>query len=297
MHNMPSNTECILNGSPFCALQNTAECGKCALNKLTDDEKYAAVDDMIETAKALPEDGILNIKGDECALCRREPKKASRFALIDMGHKNPAAEAGSPLSNGSDRGGALTVPVELPVCGACVRRIKTMSYLPKVLALAIVLGGLILVALEPVRLALVKYSPLLPVLIFLIFVFLGIIVDTVVKRLVSKRIERSTNVRTRRVAALYGLVSRGWFVIGEKNGVPPYVFVGEKLDSGFMTGDGRDALLETIRREGRALIGAKPEPEPENGAESEVEAPSETSEKPAADEEIKRQEAEKTTEE
>lgn len=297
MHNMPSNTACILNGSPFCALQNTDECGKCALNKLTDDEKYAAVDDMIETAKALPDDGLLNIKGDECALCRRDPQKATRFALLDMGHKNPAAEVGSTLSNGADRGGALTVPVELPVCGACARRIKTMNYLPKVLALAVVLGGLILVALEPVRLALVRYSPLLPVLIFLIFVFLGIILDTVVKRLVSKRIERSTNVRIRRVAALYGLVSRGWFVIGEKNGVPPYVFVGEKLDSGYMTGDGRDALLEKIRREGRDLIGAKTEPATENSAESEGEAPSETPEKPAADEENKQEEDVETTEE
>lgn len=258
MREMPQNSECVLNGSPFCALQNAKDCDKCALNKLDRDEKLLAAEDMLENAKALPADALdAAEKAETCALCRKKAGdpaektgKLVRFAQFDIGHKNPAAEVGTRLSGGYDRGSALTVPVQLPACSACARRIRTLNSLPKALGLFVALGGLVLVAVEPVRVFLTRYSRLLPIIVFLIFVCLGVIVDSIVKRLVSLRIERTMNARTRRIDSLSELVSRGWFVIGETGGVPPFAFTREKLDSGFMTGDDRAELLKTIAEHG-----------------------------------------------
>lgn len=263
MENNLNNTSCRLYGSPYCSVLNQNSCGNCYVSKLGAEDQLKAAEDILYIAEALPEDGAEGIMNSEsCALCRTkgregaEPNAASQYAQMDMGHLHPTAKVGSKLSGGYDRGTSMTVPVQLPVCDSCRKKIGRISYLPLALGCIIAALGLVLVSLEPVRTALTKYGRIIPFLVFLIFVFIGIIVESLVKRSLGRKNERTVNTRAKRIAAIAPLLEKGWFAIGELNDGMPFIFTKKKLDSGILTGENQRELLDEIRAAGKAGIEA-----------------------------------------
>ena len=263
MENELNNKDCRLYGSPYCAVLNQKNCKDCRISNLGAADQLKAAEDILHIAEALPEDGIEGIMNSEsCALCRikgregSEANAAAQYAQMDMGHLHPTAKVGEKLSGNYDRGTAMTVPVQLPVCDSCRKKIGKKSYLPLALGCLIAALGLALVSLEPVRSALTKYGRIIPFLVFLIFVFIGIIVECIVKRSIGQSNARTVNTRSKRIAAIAPMLERGWFAIGELNDGMPFIFTKKKLDSGILTGKNQRELLDEIRGMGKAGIDA-----------------------------------------
>lgn len=263
MENELNNKDCRLYGSPYCAILNQKSCERCRICKLGAADQLKAAEDILHIAEALPEDGVQGIADSEsCALCRTrgregaQPNEAVQYAQMDMGHLHPTAKVGDKLSGDYDRGTAMTVPVQLPVCESCRKKIGKRSYLPLALGCLIAIAGLALVSIEPVRAALTRYGRIIPFLVFLIFVFAGIIVECLVKRSLGRALDRTVNTRAKRISAIAPLIERGWFAIGEMNDGMPFIFTKKKLDSGILTGENQRELLDEIRSAGKAGIEA-----------------------------------------
>lgn len=256
-----NNKDCRLYGSPYCAVLNQKSCEECRISKLEPACQLKAAEDILHIAEALPEDGLESIaNGGDCALCRVkagvEPNRARSFAQMDMGHMHPTAKIGDKLGKGYDRGTAMTIPVQLPVCDDCRKKIGRVSYLPLALGCLAALIGLVLVSIEPVRSALAKHGRSLPFLVFLIFVFIGIIIESLVKRAINKKNALTINSRSKRINAIAPLINKGWFAIGERSEGIPFIFTKKELESGILTGENQKELLDEIRSAGKAGIDA-----------------------------------------
>ena len=259
MEREPNNTNCALFGSPHCALLNCESCEKCHIAKLSREEQLEAMEDIFYIAEALPENGVEDIMDAEtCALCRaredEEAEEATRYAQITMGHEHPTVSADEKPKGKYDRATAMTIPVQLPVCDECRKRLNLYYYLPLALGILVALVGLVLTSIEAVRIPLTRYGRALPFLVFLIFVFLGIIIESTAKRILKIRIERSMNTRAKRIPALSELVKNGWFPIGDRDGMLPFNFTADPLENGLLTGEGQNELLRKIRVIGKEGI-------------------------------------------
>lgn len=262
--NKRNNPNCILCGTPHCALLNEESCAKCYVGKLPIEQQTEAAEDIYYIAEALPDDGAEGVMTRrDCTLCRinhgedEEPEEATRYAVVDLAHEHPTVKSNQKIKGGYDRAAAMTVPVQLPVCDDCRTRLNLLYYLPLALGVLTALIGLVVSSIEPIRVPLTRSGRALPFLVFLIFVFLGIIVESVAKKLLRDRVERTMNTRTKRIGALSEFLKRGWFVIGQRDGVPPFTFTAERLPSGILTGEGQQELIEKIReygKEGGAIL-------------------------------------------
>ncbi|GEM_PF-117601 len=262
MENELYNPDCAFCGTPYCALLNQKNCSKCYMSKLDTGEQIKAGEDLFFIADALPENGVEDIMNSEdCALCRpgedEIPGKATRYAQFDMGHIHPLVPAGEKENGKYKRAASMVIPVQLPVCDDCRKKLNLLYYLPLGLGVLTAALGLILTSLEPVRLTLTRYGRIIPFLVLLIFVCFGVIIAAIARRALRIRIERSMNTRAKRIPALAELVKRGWFPIGRKDGMISFSFTKEKLDSGILTGNNQTEPLEKIRsfgKEGVALV-------------------------------------------
>lgn len=254
-----NNPNCMLCGSPHCALLNEESCAKCYVGKLSPDQQAEAAEDLFYIAEALPENGVADImESKHCALCipghgeeEDEAEEATGYAIVDLGHEHPTVSVNEKIPGKYDRAAAMTVPVQLPVCDGCRKLLNLYNYLPLALGALTALIGLVLVSVEAIRVPLTRFGRALPFLVFLIFVFLGIIVESVLKKLLGDRVEHTMNARAKRIPALAELVKNGWFVIGMKNGIPPFTFSQERLPNGILTGSDQKEQLGKIRELGR----------------------------------------------
>ena len=213
MENARVNQDCRLSSSPYCARLNQPSCAKCFVSSLDEQQQLAVREDLSHIAENLPEDGVLSIaEGSGCALCRSKQRDGSDagtpsgFANIDMCHDHPS----EPITRGRrkyERGAAMTIPVQLPVCSACRRRLTLINNLPIALGVLVAAAGIAIVSIEHIRVALTARSRLMPIIVFLIFAFLGVVAESGVKKLLRTRAERSMNTRSRRIPALGELIA------------------------------------------------------------------------------------------
>ena len=251
-----NNPNCMLCGQPHCAFLNEESCEKCRVGRLAPERQAEAAEDVFYIAEALPEDGLESImKGESCALCRgAEPAPATRIAEIDMAHEHPTHSADEKTDKQYDRSTSMVVPVQLPVCDECRKKLNLFYYLPLALGVFIALAGIVVTSLEPIRIPLARHGRALPFLVFLIFVFLGVIVESVAKKILRDRIEHSMNTRAKRIPALAELNKNGWFALGADDRMLNFTFLPARLESGIATGEGQKELLAEIRALGREGI-------------------------------------------
>lgn len=122
-------------------------------------------------------------------------------------------------------------------------------FVPIIVGVVFAAVGLVLTIIEPVRAALARFGAAIPFLFFLMFVFIGIIAESLLRITYTKRVERRMNTRASRIAKLSALTKLGWFPVhGSENGIR-YTFTDKPLESGILTGRGQRELLDDIRSE------------------------------------------------
>ena len=148
----------------------------------------------------------------------------------------------------------MTIPVQLPACRDCRKRVLVNSFVPLLIGVIVAGLGLICVSLEPVRAILVRGGKAIPFLVFLIFVFLGIIVESLLKSKFTRELERRTHVRPGRLPVIGNLVRRGWFVTSSNDGNISFTFRKTPLPNGILTGEGRSELIRQIRNDDSVFL-------------------------------------------
>ena len=250
---------CLLHGTPHCRLLNMESCNSCYIRNLSEKDQRKAMEDIRMAAAAMPVGGMESLRqDDECAFCRGMKNPADGgYALFDIGHLNPKAI--DERKNGRKaykRDVSIVVPVQLPVCRHCKRRIQLINYLPLVIGLIIAALSFFIVISKPVYGALNKQGRIIPVLAALIGVLLAVAIANLVKMILKNTGERKTVLRPGTLKPIEKLRSEGWFVIESGEFDIPLTFSKEGLKNGIMTGgDQENNINEIVNWNGVRSIG------------------------------------------
>lgn len=244
---------CLLYGTPHCRILNMESCNSCYIHNLCEDDRRKAMEDIRMIAAAMPVGGMEELKeSDECAFCRGMKNPADGgYALFDIGHLNPKAMNERKKGNKAyKRDVSLVVPVQLPICRRCRRRIQLINFLPLVIGLIIAALSFIIITSEPVYGALNKFSRIIPVLASAIGVLLAIAIASLVKMILKNTGERKTVLRPGTLKPIEKMRSEGWFVIESGEFDIPLTFSKKGLKTGIMTGgDQENNIREIVNRE------------------------------------------------
>lgn len=251
-----TNKECSLYCTPHCLLLNAKNCQSCYVAKLSEEEQAMVMEDIRLIAEEVPDDGFEGIlESDKCWLCKgKKINNASYYAQLTLGHLHPIAEDWHPRGKEYKRDVAMTIPVQLPSCSDCRKRVLVNTFVPLIIGIIIAALGLIVVSLEPVRALLVRGGKAIPFLVFLIFVFLGIIIESLLKAKFTRALERRTYVRASRLPIIGDLIRRGWFVTSTSDGSISHTFTKTPLPNGILTGEGRTELIRQIRNDDSVFL-------------------------------------------
>lgn len=242
---------CLLSGTPHCTLLNSNSCKDCFVRKLSREDQELVMEDIKMIAAAMPYGGVEKyMDEDKCMLCASERRTADGgYARFDIGHLHPtASEERKDGSRKYKRDTSLVVPLQLPVCKKCRRRIQLINFLPLAVGVIIAFAGFITIASRPIFMALSKFGRPIPLLSALIAVFLGIIVGNILKIRLTNSASTKTYISPERIKAISELMDEGWFVIPGNELDLPYTFSKNEMRSGLLTGRNQEQVIEEIIR-------------------------------------------------
>lgn len=243
---------CLLSGTPHCTLLNASSCKNCFVRKLNHEDQKLVMEDIKMIAVAMPYGGIEKyMNQDECALCATERRTADGgYARFDIGHLHPtASEERKGGSRKYKRDAGLVVPIQLPVCKKCKRRIQLINFLPLAVGIIIAFAGFIIVSSRPLFTTLSKLGRPIPMLSALVAVFLGIIVGNILKIRLTNSASVKTYISPERIKVISELIDEGWFVIPSNELDLPYTFSKKGMRSGLLTGRDQEQVIEEIIKE------------------------------------------------
>lgn len=243
---------CLLSGSPHCTLLNSNSCKDCFVRKLSREDQELVMEDIKMIAAAMPYGGVEKyMDEDKCLLCASERRTADGgYARFDIGHLHPTAlEERKGGSRKYKRDTGLVVPLQLPVCKKCKRRIQLINFLPLAVGVIIAFAGFIAVSSQPLFTTLSKLGRPIPLLFALIAVFLGIIVGNILKIMLTNSASTKTYISPERIKAISELIDEGWFVIPSNELDLPYTFSKNEMHCGLLTGRNQEQVIEEIIKE------------------------------------------------
>lgn len=243
---------CLLSGTPHCTLLNASSCKNCYVRKLNHEDQKLVMEDIRMIAAAMPYGGVEKyMDASECALCAADRRTADGgYARFDIGHLHPtASEERKGGQRKYKRDAGLVIPIQLPVCKKCKRRIQLINFLPLAMGIIVAFAGFIAVSIRPIFTELSKLGRPIPLLFALIAVFLGIIVGNILKIRLTNSASNKTYISPERIKAISELIDEGWFVIPSNELDLPYTFSKSEMRSGLLTGRDQEQVIEEIIKE------------------------------------------------
>lgn len=213
---------------------NAHSCQSCAVTKYDAQQ----VRQELDAIKALLPNGNWSeaTENGECCFCRKEtPNRSEGYALIDMAHPEPKRQTRSVLFDKTDlREGAL-MPVQIPCCEHCRKRIRMLEFLPTWILLAIALIALIVLSIQPVWQGLAAVAMVLPFAVFIIAMLIGVAVRNVLTVWLRKRFMKETYIEPLQLPFLKAMSEHGWVPLHVKRSGVKVVFLKDKMQQGIYT--------------------------------------------------------------
>ncbi len=241
--------DCRLSDTPHCRLLNMGSCNECFVRKLSEKDQRLVMEDIKTIAAAMPYGGPEKLMhGDECVLCAAKPNAADAgFARFDIGHLHPtASDERKKGSRTYKRDTGIVVPIQLPVCKKCKRRIQLINFLPLSIGIIISFASFIIVSLNPVFTALTKLGRPIPLLVSLIGILLGVIAANIIRIRLTNSASNKTCLNPERIKSISEFINEGWFVIPNSELDMPYTFSKKGLKQGILTGADQEKTIEEI---------------------------------------------------
>lgn len=240
---------CLLYDTPHCTLLNMRSCKECFVDKLSREDQELVKEDIAIIAAAMPYGGVEKLmENDECALCAQQSNRADGgYARFDIGHLHPtASEERKSGSRKYKRDTGIVVPIQLPVCKKCKRRIQLINYLPITVGIIIAFSCFIAVSVTPAFASLSKLGRPIPMLIAIIGLFFAIIIANILKIRLTNSASSRTYLSPERIKIISELMNEGWFVIPNSELELPYTFSKKEINSGLLTGKNQEETIEDI---------------------------------------------------
>ena len=268
--NEKTNTNCIFLNTPACGLFNARDCESCPMSAVPPENMADADKDMRTMCETLPEDGTEPLfYADECVLCKGSSKgRPAGFAQLNMAHINPNVSG----SQGAERNGKtdkkretrFVVPVQLPVCVACRRRLMLKHNLPLLICVIFAALALLVTSIGSIRTALTAVARVLPFVVFAAIVLLGVGIALIVKNRLAADIKRNTKTDPAQIKQLEKMLKKGWFSLPMGQKEAGITFTGSRLANGILTGCNQKELINAVRRGNRKAEPAEKPEMPEN---------------------------------
>lgn len=247
-----TKTNCIFRNTPACELFNAGNCENCPMFNVKPEDMPDAYEDMRALCESLPEDGVEPLfYEEECLLCKGSKKgKPAGFAQLNMAHLNPnlsdSETSGQDDKTYKKRETRLVVPLQLPVCASCRRKLKLKYNLPLIITVLFCALALIITSAESVRTALMAAGRFGPFIVFATIVLLGVGIALLVKSWLASDIKKNIKTNPEEIKQLEKMLEKGWFSLpmGKENA--DFTFTKNRLDSGILTGDGQKKLINAV---------------------------------------------------
>lgn len=238
---------CMLSGTPHCRLLNAKSCSSCSVRKKDKQTQQQIMEDIRTIAAAMPYGGLEEIKnGESCCLCIDEKNTTDGgYARFPLAHLHPKTT--DEISKDYKRDVSIVVPVQLPICKKCRKRIGLMNFLPICLGTGIALAiVLCVVCINPLREMLAAAGRAIPMLVSLIGVFLGIIASSLSKMILYNSLSKKAELNPSRIAAIASLINEGWFVVPNSELELPFTCSSKPMKSGILTCSNQEEIIERI---------------------------------------------------
>ena len=192
-------------------------------------------DDVDTLYSFLPEEGVASLfTGEACTLCRGENKgKRESYGLFDMGHADPRPRK-KKLSLFRNKTYGFVVPLQFGCCRDCRRRFQLVSWMPMLVAIAILGTALLVVAREPVAQSLRNVWRGLPLLVMALAAALSFLLGRILTKVLRARFNRLTCMDLKDHPMVQRMAALGWESLVEDKHLQP-VFTTKRLSYGIGT--------------------------------------------------------------
>lgn len=204
--------ECPLYGKEECRLLNMARCEECPITTGEEPEKIIR---LIETykqdTKGVDIPGLFT--GEECRLCKKEPKKKSGYMLFDLGHiaKNGKETRGwrKLLKSGGPEYDIL-LPLQFNCCASCRKHLWWDANLVTVTTVGLILLTLIPVSIELSVEKLRAVNRLMPIIVLVAAGLVGYFGGKLLHKSLRKKWAEDTLLDLSEHPASQTLFKQGW---------------------------------------------------------------------------------------
>lgn len=228
-------TGCTLSGTKYCDMLHMPNCEACTVRSANAEQIKADLD-VLETL--LPEAGISTLfDTDVCRLCKgADPGKTACYALVDMGHAEPARKKRNLIGINVKAQTGSMVSAQIACCAACRKKLRILEYLPTVLPLGTAIITLALMMVRPIGDALQRVFQGLPLAIFLGATAIAYLTAHVLGKRLQAKYSEVMEPDVMALPEMQALKARGWFPLAVgKKAVRP-VFLKKRLQAGVCTG-------------------------------------------------------------
>ena len=221
---------CSLRGTKTCAMLHMPDCKDCPAANGTDPEKIAATVARFEEATAGADIAALLTK-DECELCLSEKKQKEGYVIYDLGHvaeKQPEREDWKKLFHARGPEFDFLLPLQLPVCPTCRKRLWWSRYVVTVVTLAVLAIVLPFISFLSPSEKLRAVSRLLPLGLAVAALLIGLIGGKILRKCLLRRWEKESLLDVRKHPAADMLLKNGWRPVIQDSGKMPSVMYTKK---------------------------------------------------------------------
>lgn len=217
---MPKNEKCVVSDTVLCKWLGR-DCEGCFVDGFKDaEDAKKMLEDFEVTLSLLPED-IDTLQEEECCFCMDEPRKRVAYAVIDLGHSEPANKKGMFFGFGKkvrQRIGSM-MPVSISICKRC-RRVFRMLDLLKWASLLVFIGIGVGICFLPA----VNQNPALPYGVVIVSGIVGYIVGKLLTNRIISSQRRQTRLNVFEILVCAQMNALGWFTIQDDSPVTHFLF-------------------------------------------------------------------------
>lgn len=177
-----------------------------------------------ELEPVLPENFEDMFSGEKCMFCKENENDKDGYAFSDIVHAKEGGFKGSVFGiKNNVKSGAL-LPLKIPCCKDCKRKINAITYWPVAIKSAFGAAALILVYTKTVREALMSAARVLPLIVFITICALGAVVGSTVKKALIKKYAENTYLNIFDIESMKKMKKLGWKELYENKGCSKMAF-------------------------------------------------------------------------
>jgi hypothetical protein len=200
------------------------------------------MEDLDVLRDLMPQEGIAHLFMDNgCKFCKADPPNVrDGYALLDMGHKEPARMKRSALFIKTKARIGSMLPVQISTCADCRKRFQRLEYLPILMPLGVAVLMMILLSIPAIVDPLTRIHMIMSFAIFAGAVIVSVLLGKIIQKNMRKKYARVMRLDPFEIPTLHNMRQNGWFLLGANGKL---IFTKKRMRMGVGTGAPEDAFV------------------------------------------------------